>query len=224
RPLTRTGTTASGWTARSSSRRAKRNSTRCRTTFTEPLADPAQAPANISSNRVNVASVPHVDQSRVAKPVVVVTYTVWNTACRTTFTEPLADPAQAPANISSNRVNVASVPHVDQSRVAKPVVVVTDTVWNTACRTPPNPSTSPSANSSAPRTAVATASRARYRRSSSSRAAARTWRSAASRYSRSRFTPATAISPHSTHCVTGASPRAESASGANPPRDTADVA
>jgi hypothetical protein len=90
--------------------------------------------------------------------------------------EPPVDPAEPPTNISATIVSNASVVHVLKSAVANPVVVRTDTAWNTPVRT----ADVLPARSSVSRTRIRSADPATrstaYSRSSWSRNAARGWR------------------------------------------------
>ena len=50
--------------------------------------------------------------------------------------DPVVEPDEAPTNISNSSVSVTSAPSLVQSSVANPVVVITDTAWKVAARTP----------------------------------------------------------------------------------------
>jgi hypothetical protein len=78
--------------------------------------------------------------------------TVWSSSRRSTLPtsrwrtiliEPVVEPAEPPANMSAKSVRRQSTGHVAKSRLAKPVVVMMETVWKTPARTAASPSSIP---------------------------------------------------------------------------------
>ena len=73
--------------------------------------------------------------------------------------EPAVDPAEPPGNMSATMIiaaNGATTSHSLKSVLAKPVVVMIETVWKTAWRTAASPSWIPDSQSTAASTAEAT--------------------------------------------------------------------
>ena len=75
---------------------------------------------------------------------------------RTTLIEPAVEPAEPPTNISAKSVRRQSAGQRAKSALAKPVVVMIETVWKTPARNAASPSAMPYAQSCAASTAAAT--------------------------------------------------------------------
>ena len=86
--------------------------------------------------------------------------------------EPAVEPAEPPGNMSAT-ISIAAAGaatiHVLKSVLANPVVVMIETVWNTASRIASSPSLIPASQRIAASTAEASARRPMYMRNSSSR-------------------------------------------------------
>ena len=134
-----------------------------------------------------------------------------------TLIEPAVEPAEPPKSISATSTTAANSPHALKSALARPVVVIIETVWKTACRTASSPAYRSRASSSTRSSTDPTASRPMYSRNSSSRTNTPGWRRSSARYVSAKFAPATAMKNTITHCDAAAKPSTERGSVEKPP-------